>query len=130
MPFSIKNILPSVIIFLAVSAIVFFLRPVFKSSSIVPSVVMAFNALFFVLNLLTHFLQAMSLKNSSPHAFLRSVMMSLMLKMFATVIAVFVYKMLAGDAFSAKTVFVSLFLYLIYLGVEVAAFNKINKKKA
>jgi len=69
------------------------------------------------------------MQDKNPQVFIRSVMATMMIRMLICVVAVLFYKFFSGDAFSSTAVFISLFLYLIYLAVEVAAIMKLNKNK-
>jgi hypothetical protein len=52
-----------------------------------------------------------------------------LIKMFVTITAVIVYRLIAGNSVSKVSVFLAMFLYLIYLGVEVAIITKLNRQK-
>jgi hypothetical protein len=53
----------------------------------------------------------------------------MMLKMFATVIAVFIYVSINDGVFNKKGLFISLFFYLIYLAIEVKVIMQLNSSK-
>lgn len=88
------------------------------------------NGLFFAVNLLAFLLQKKALQNANPNVFVRSVMGSMLIKMFVCVAAIVMYRLLAGNAVSKISVFAAMFLYLVYLGLEVALITKMNKKNA
>ena len=88
------------------------------------------NALFFVVNLVAFLLQKRALQNTNPNVFVRSVMGSMLIKMFVCVAAIIIYRLIAGNAVSKISVFAAMFLYLVYLGLEVALITKMNKKNA
>lgn len=87
------------------------------------------NTLFFVLSMISFYIQHKGMMNKNPHVFVRSVSGAMMLKMFLTVVAVFAYVYLSGPTYSKRTVFVSLFLYLVYLAMEVMTVMRMNKRK-
>jgi len=87
------------------------------------------NVLFFLISLLVFFMQKNAIANRNPNVFVRSVMGGMLLKMFVCISAVVVYKLVAGNQFSKVSVFAAMFLYLLYLGVEVAVITKLNKQK-
>lgn len=87
------------------------------------------NALFFLISLLVFFMQKNAMGKSNPNVFVRSVMGGMLLKMFVCISAVVAYKLVAGNQFSKVSVFAAMFLYLLYLGVEVAVITKLNKHK-
>ena len=69
------------------------------------------------------------MKNANPNVFVRSVMGSMMIKMFIVVGVVFAYVAFSGGHYNKRGVFISLFFYLIYLAVEVYAVMKLNNQK-
>ncbi len=87
------------------------------------------NSLFFVVSILVFRMQKMAVKNTNPNVFVRAVMGGTMIKMAVCVIAVGVYAFAFKNIFNKMTVFAALFLYLIYLVVEVRMATKLNKKK-
>ncbi len=87
------------------------------------------NCIFFLLSVLTFIMQRKALQNSNPNVFIRSVMGGMLIKMFFTITAVIVYRLIAGNSVSKVSVFSAMFLYLLYLGVEVAVITKLNRQK-
>ena len=87
------------------------------------------NVLFFVVSLLVFFMQRKALYHSNPNVFVRSVMAGMLIKMGVCVFAVILYRLLAGKDVSKISVFAAMFVYLLYLGVEVAVITKLNKQK-
>ncbi len=106
-----------------------FLNPKLTLQGFDVPVLIAANTLFFLLSILSFYIQRKGMLNKNPHVFVRSVSGAMMMKMFITVVAVFAYVYLSGPVYSKKTVFVSLFLYLVYLAVEVIIVMKMNKRK-
>lgn len=92
-------------------------------------VVMFANVFFLLMSLVSFLLQLKGMKHNNPNVFVRSVMGSMMMKMMATIFAVAVYVMSSGSQFNKRGVFISLFLYLIFLAVEVFTIMKLNKKQ-
>ena len=93
------------------------------------SVLIVANILFLVLTLITFFIQQKALQNANPNVFVRSVMAGMMIKMFACIIAIFVYWFVMKAKFSKATVIVAMVMYLIYLVAEVSLVTKLNRKK-
>jgi len=87
------------------------------------------NSLFFVISILAYFMQKRALKNSNPNVYVRSVMGGMMIKMAICIIAVAIYVIALKDNYSKMSVFAAMFLYLIYLGVEVKLATKLNTRK-
>jgi hypothetical protein len=87
------------------------------------------NGLFFLISLISFAIQKRGMMNKNPHVFVRSVTGGMMIKMLFCIIAVIAYVYLSGPAFNKRGVFISLFLYLVYLSVEVMVVMKMNKKQ-
>ena len=87
------------------------------------------NVFFLFMSLISFLLQLNGMKHNNPNVFVRSVMGSMMLKMMATIVAVAAYVLATGNQFNKRGIFVSLFLYLIFLSVEVFTIMKLNKKQ-
>ena len=56
-------------------------------------------------------------------------MSGLMIKMLLCVIAVLVYALIINKNYSASSILVCLFIYLVYLTAEVAVTLKLNKRQ-
>lgn len=124
-----KMLLPVLLIFISVNAFILLTPRVWLKYDINQDVLICANLLFLLTATLVFFIQKKALTNSNPNVFIRSIMTGMLIKMFSTVIAVFAYVMLAGKGFDKKAVFLSLFLYLIYLAAEVIAISQENKKR-
>ncbi|MBC7535681.1 MAG: hypothetical protein H7258_08315 [Ferruginibacter sp.] len=119
---------------LIVVCIIFFLLPVILSdilakNHIDKNVLLGANALFFGISLISFTIQKRGMQNKNPHVFVRSVTGGMLIKMVFCIMAVICYVYLSGTAFNKRAIFLSLFLYLIYLFVEVVVIMKMNKKQ-
>ncbi|MFN0080897.1 MAG: hypothetical protein ACKVOM_00125 [Ferruginibacter sp.] len=124
-----KMLLPLLATFLALSIPICSLPGLWLKYSIDKNVLMGANLLFMGTGVLVFFMQKNALTDKNPHVFIRSVMAGMMIKMFSTVLAVLAYVVIAGAGYDKKAVFISLFMYLLYLAAEVAAISKENSKK-
>jgi hypothetical protein len=123
-----KIIAPVIIIFVAVTILVFVLKGFLTAKGFDANVLLGANTLFFLMGILVFWLQKRALQNANPNVFVRSVISGMMIKMFACVIAVLAYVVLTGSDYNKRSVFLSLFIYLLYLAAEVAAIMQLNKK--
>ncbi len=87
------------------------------------------NLLFFAISLIAFYLQKRGVENKNPNVFVRGIMGGMMIKMFLVIISLMIYAFVWKESFSKMSVLVSMFLYLIYLVVEVAVATKMNKQK-
>jgi hypothetical protein len=118
-------------VFVIIGVISIFLKEFVKRNHINIDVVVlqGANAILYILSLITLNLQIKAMNNTNPNVFIRSVMGSMMIKMFIVVAIVFAYTILSGDHFNKRGIFISLFFYLIYLAVEVYSLMKLNSQK-
>jgi hypothetical protein len=123
-----KIIMPVIIIFAAITILIFALKGFLVQHGFDIYVLLGANTLFFLMGLLVFSLQKRALGNANPNVFVRSVISGMMIKMFACVIAVLAYVVLTSNDYNKRSVFLSLFIYLIYLAAEVAAIMQLNKK--
>jgi hypothetical protein len=124
-----KILLPLVLVFIICNGFFIVGEKLVTKYGIDDSVLIVANILFLLLTLITFFIQQRALQNANPHVFVRSVMAGMMIKMFACMIAIFVYWFLMKEKFSKATVIVAMFMYLIYLVAEVILVTKLNRKK-
>jgi len=118
-------------VFIIIGVISIFLKEYVKRNhiNIDVEVLQAANIILYILSLITLNLQVKAMKNTNPNVFMRSVMGSMMIKMFIVVAIVFAYVILSGNHFNKRGIFISLFFYLIYLAVEVYSLMKLNSQK-
>jgi len=124
-----KIILPIIAIFVIFSGLLTASKTLLAKWGIDYNVLIIANTLFFLISLIAFFMQQKALNNSNPNVFVRSVMGGMLIKMFVCITAVIVYRLVAGNNVSKVSVFAAMFLYLLYLGVEVAVITKLNKQK-
>ena len=124
-----KVIFPLLLVYVIANLVLYAVRVILTKWGIDFTVLLFANSIFFLLSLLTFFMQRRALQNSNPNVFIRSVMGGMLIKMFFIISAVIVYRLIAGNSFSKVSVFSSMFLYLLYLGIEVSIITKLNRQK-
>ena len=122
-----KIITPLLVVFVAITVLIFAFKGFLQTKGVNYEVLLLANVFFLIIHLAVIALQKKALKHANPHVFIRSVMTGLIIKMFSTIAAVLAYYAISGEAFSQKSVFVALFIYLFYLSTEVLAMSRINK---
>jgi len=125
-----RFLLPLLLVFILLLIFIAMSGKLFQSFNLDRNVLQLANGLFFLVSIITFVIQKKALKNANPHVFVRSVMASMMLKMFICVSAVVIYAIVTGDAMSKSAVFLALFFYLLYLTAEVISLLKLNKHHA
>ncbi len=124
-----KMLLPMLIIFISLTIFILTANKIWNRYYIDKNVLLGANFLFMGTGLFVFFMQKNALTNKNPNVFIRSVIAGMMIKMFSTVLAVLAYVMLVGPTYNKKALFISLFMYLLYLAAEVTAISKVNSKK-
>lgn len=124
-----RFLIPLVILFLVCSLIVFTSGAGLERMSIDGQLLLGANALFFIISIISFFIQRKGLQNKNPNVFVRSVMAAMMLKMIICIIGVIAYVYFSGSQFNKRGVFIALFLYLVYLATEVYIVMKMNKRR-
>ena len=125
----IKIISPLFLVFNLTILILYAVRGILVQWGIDLTILNIANCIFFLLSVLTFFMQRKALENSNPNVFVRSVMGGMLIKMFVIISVVIAYRLIAGNSVSKVSVFSAMFLYLLYLGVEVAVITKLNRQK-
>ena len=125
----IRFLIPLFIVFLVFLVVPIVLSDILLRYHIDKNVLLCANGLFFIISLISFFIQKRGLENKNPHVFIRSVTGGMMIKMIFCIIAVIGYVYYSGPAYNKRAVFISLFLYLVYLSAEVMVVMKMNKKQ-
>lgn len=124
-----KILLPLLTVFLICNGLLLTSAHFLAKQGVDQSVLVIANIVLFVITAATFFMQQKALKNSNPNVFFRSVMASMMIKMFACIVAILVYRLIAAAQFNRANVFAGMLIYLIYLVVEVNLVSKLNRQK-
>ncbi|MES2431853.1 MAG: hypothetical protein V4556_13045 [Bacteroidota bacterium] len=122
-----KLLLPLILVFVILNAFFISGKHLLSKWNIDNNVLIVANCLFLLIALVTFSLQKKALQNKNPNVFIRSIMGSVMIKMFVVLVAIGIYRFAFPAQFSKISVFVAMFIYLIYLAVEVKVILKLNK---
>lgn len=126
---SLKLYFPFVILFVIITAICILFKSVLLQKQINSMVVIGANTLLFLICIFSLRAQVKSMSNTNPHAMVRGVMGSVVLKLFVLGAAAFIYLYNAGKAVSINALFVSMGLYIIYTWLEVKTAMQLNPSK-
>lgn len=125
---TIRILSPVIILFLLLTTFILTSSRFLEQLHIDRNVLLGANVLFFLLTIISFFIQRRGMLNKNPHVFVRSVTGGMMVKMVFCILAVIAYVYASGEQFNKRGVFIGLFLYLVYLAVEVMVVMKMNKK--
>lgn len=92
-------------------------------------VVIIGNLLMLLITLVSYLILLRGLKSANPHAFVRAVYGSFIIKFFVIAVTAFVYIMIAQKNVSKGALIVSMVIYLIYTFIEVSVLTKLLKQK-
>jgi hypothetical protein len=120
---------PLIVLFVLVLAICGLFGDSLKAKQIDPWVVASANILLFLICGYSIYSQSKSVQHQNPHAMVRGVMGSVVLKLFVLGTAAFVYLYNAGESAGINGIFVSMGLYILYTWLEVKIAMKINPGK-
>ncbi len=124
-----RQIFPLVLLFIIINTFLLLMPAFFEKYGIDRDVLIITNTLLFLTNFAAFFLQKRALRNANPNVFVRSMMGSMMIKMVVLLGAFLVYVIMFGKTVNKPAIYISLFLYLLYLAVEVMIVMKLNKQK-
>ncbi len=91
--------------------------------------VLVANAVLFVLSVVALYIQMKYLKSSNPHAFVRGVYSSVLLKMLLIIAALFIFIVAMDGVINKRAIFITMFIYVLYSSLEVFQLLKLVRKK-
>jgi hypothetical protein len=100
-----------------------------QSLGVDPYVLMAGNLIVVILTVISFYLLFSGLKSSSTSGFLSYVLGSFMLKLIMAVGIISLYSTLVHGATNTPSILISMFLYLIYMFIELKGLLSLSSKK-
>lgn len=125
-----RGFLPIVILFVLLNAFFIIGRSLLERWGASQDVLIWGNLLLFALTMISFIVAQKGLKSTNPHAFVRSVYGSIMLKLFVSLIAAFVYIFLTRKELNKPAFFTLMGLYLVYTFLEVSTLTRMLKQRA
>jgi hypothetical protein len=124
-----RPLLPLTGVFLAVAALSLTGLNLLSQWGLDKNVLGIGNIILFLATVLSYFLALHGLRSINPHAFVRSVYISIMLKFFICLSAALIYIMIYRSDLNKPAIFVCMGLYLVYTFIEVGVLMKLLKEK-
>ncbi len=87
------------------------------------------NLVLFVITLVSYWMAQRSLKSSNPHAFVRGIYSGMVMKLFTSAIAAFIYIATAKKELNKPALFTLMGLYLVYTFIEVSVLTKMLRQQ-
>lgn len=122
-----RAFLPILAVFFVLTALILFGAPVLRGWNTDGKILLIGNDLLFALTAVSYFLHVKTLRNSNAHFFVRIVYGSLIIKMLACLIAVFLYGFLVNSV-NKGAILGCFILYVAYTFLEVKILIKFLKK--
>jgi len=124
-----KPFSPVILLFIILNALFLTGRSTLEGWNVDQKVLIAGNILLFVITLISFLLAQRGLKSSNTHVFIRAVIGSIMIKLFVSIIAAFIYISIFKKQINKPALFACMGLYLVYTFLEVSVLNKQLKQK-
>jgi len=122
-------LLPLIILFILLNALFLTGKNFLERSGFDQSVLIIGNLILFAATLVSFVFARQGLRSENPQAFVRSVYMSIMIKLFICVIAAVIYIFLFRKNLNRPALFTCMGLYLVYTFIEVSVLTKTLKEK-
>lgn len=124
-----SRLLPLIIFFILLNALFLTGKNFLERSGFDRSVLVIGNLILFAATLVSFVFARQGLRSENPQAFVRSVYMSIMIKLFICVIAAVIYIFLFRKNLNRPALFTCMGLYLVYTFIEVSVLTKTLKEK-
>lgn len=120
---------PVVLLFIIINALAIGLRTRWTVWNVDQDVLIIGNLFLFLLTTVSFFMAKRGLRNANPHVFTRSVIGSIMVKMFLAVIVAFIYISIYKKQLNKPALFTCMGLYLVYTFMEVSSLTRLLRTK-
>ena len=124
-----KNLVPLILLFVILNALFVGFRMRWKEWGVDNQVLIIGNVFLFAITLISFLISRKGLHHKNPHVFMRSVMGSIMIKMFLAVIAAFIYISIYKKELNKPALFICMGLYLVYTFLEVNILTRILRQQ-
>lgn len=124
-----RDFAPVVLLFIILNALFVAGRSWLEGWGADQGVLIAGNLLLFAITLFSFLMAQRGLRNPNPHHFVRSVYSSILVKLFACMIAALAYIAINKANLNKPALFACMGLYLVYTFLEVSVLMKMLKQK-
>jgi hypothetical protein len=124
-----KGLVPVIVVFGLLNGLFLFGKNMLRDWGVDQEVLIMGNTLLFIITFLSYVMALNGLKNPNPHAFVRSVYGSIMIKLFLCIIAAFIYIAIHKKNINKPALFICMGLYLVYTFLEVSILMKLLKQQ-
>ncbi len=124
-----KKLVPLIVFFVIINSLIIGGRATLRGWGVDQDVLLLGNLFLFIITFISFYLSQRGVNNPNPHAFVRSVYTSIMMKLFLCIILAFVYISINKAGLNKPALFACMALYLVYTFIEVSAVTKMLKQK-
>ncbi|MBK5272559.1 MAG: hypothetical protein JJE22_16270 [Bacteroidia bacterium] len=124
-----RPLLPAFILFILLNGFFLSGKSMLEKWDADQGVLLIGNLILFSVTLVSYLLSIRGLKSDNPHAAVRSVYGSFMVKFFICIIAAFAYIMSEKKNVNKPALFMCMGLYIVYSVIEVSVLTKLSKQK-
>jgi len=127
-PVLFKLFLPILLVFVFVSTLTVVFSNRLSGMNINGQLLLSGNLLLFLVTAFSFVMYRKALLAANTHAFLRNVYSGMMLKLFACIIAAFIYIYATGGEVNRNGLFILMFLYILYTFLEVSILLRLSRQ--
>lgn len=124
-----REFAPVVLLFVILNALAISMRSRLLAWNVDQDVLIGGNLFLFLITFFSFLIAKKGLQNRNTHAFMRSVYLSMMFKMFLSIIAAFIYISIYKKGLNKAGLFICMGLYLVYMFLEVSILTRILRNK-
>ena len=125
---SLKPVRPLLIVFILLSAFFVTSKSLLLKWNAEPSVLIIGILVIFLMVFISFLLLQRSIYAPNPHVFVRAMYISLIIKFFVLLAAVFIYIQIVGKEVSKPAIFGCLALYFVYTFIEIRILMNLLKR--
>lgn len=123
------RLVPIIVFFIVLNAFFLTAKNFLDQHGFDQSVLIAGNLVVFLATLLSFLFASRGLTSPNPQAFVRSVYLSIMVKLFVCIIAALIYIFVFRNNLNKPALFTCMGLYLVYTLLEVSVLTRMLKEK-
>jgi hypothetical protein len=120
---------PLILVFILLNAFFIAGKNMLARWGVDQSVLIVGNLVLFAVTFSSFLLTRRALTSSNPHAFMRAMYGSFMIKFFVCAAAAFIYIMSVKKNVNKPALFACMGLYLVYTAIEISSLTKLLKQK-
>lgn len=123
-----KPFMPVIVLFVVLNGFFIAAKGLLARYNFNQDVLIIGNAFLFLITLITFLMSRRSLQNPNPHAFVRAVYGSIIIKLFASMIVAMIYIFTFKKELNKPALFTVMGLYLVYTFLEVSVLTRLLKQ--